>query len=218
LKPAAVVGVTRRIQTLSDGTCRVVIDFEPDDLLEVVQSFGAPGTAVAVARLSDPAALSAAQSHRFGNEAQALRQSGFFRRPAVWRLVGDDCEYLSWLRLQKCCVKGGGHGGDVQAAHVRRVAAGAGTGVKPEYSAVPMCAIHHDEQHRKGESAVGGREFLEEQAVKHVEEWAWHMLKATLGFSHWYEVPPEILAEWAMERDVFHFLPECYREALGEQV
>lgn len=90
----------------------------------------------------------------WGKEAQILRQSGFFRSPAVWRAVGTDKDYLEWLKTQECAAKHlGGCEGDIVAAHVRRISNGSGVGIKPkEFSAIPLCHRHHMLQHQKGES------------------------------------------------------------------
>jgi len=213
-------GATGTLRTLVDGTVRLVIDFEPRDAGPVMTALGQPGTPVAVARLTQQAATEAVlkvqagqDRAQYGEEAKSLRLSGFFRAPEVWRHVGTDAEFLAWLKTQKCCVKHPGHEGDIVPAHVRRVKHGAGTGIKPEYSAVPMCARHHQLQHDNAECAVGGKEFLDRERVKHLEQWAWETLKGHLGYAHWNEVPPATVREWAEAHDVVKYLPREIREA-----
>jgi hypothetical protein len=97
------------------------------------------------------------------------------------------------------------------AAHVRRVRWGAGTGHKPKYAAIPLCHYHHQLQHQKGESALAPREWWDARCIAYVSEWAWGALKATLGYEHWNQVPPDVLAAWAEENGVAQYLPMPYR-------
>lgn len=79
-----------------------------------------------------------------------------------------DKHYRDWLTYQPCCVCGGGewHNGTLrsQAAHVRRVSKGAGTGIKPAYQCVPLCHKCHHMQHQHGESAVAEKEWFDAMA------------------------------------------------------
>lgn len=147
----------------------------------------------------------------YGLLAAKLRQSSFFRSADVWQAVGTDREFLDWIPTQTCCVKAPYHVGDVIAAHVRRVADGAGTGLKPPYSAVPLCTHHHDIQHNQGEGAIGGKEFLDQARIETLVKWGWADLKKQLGYAHWSEVPPRVLNTWAMENRVINYLPPEYR-------
>ena len=103
--------------------------------------------------------------------------------------------------------------GAVVAAHVRRIAKGAGTGRKPEYSAVPMCDYHHKLQHSMGESAVGGKDYLDGQAARWLDKWSWWALKKELGYASMRDVPPKVLHDWAFEHGLVGFLPACYQDA-----
>jgi hypothetical protein len=96
----------------------------------------------------------------YGKEASELYKNGFFLVPAVLAAIGTDQEYLNWLKMQKCAARRlGGCNGDVVAAHIRRINAGAGMGIKPgEYSAIPLCHAHHSLQHTSGENALVERE------------------------------------------------------------
>lgn len=206
----AVVGAFVRIKTLADGTPRVELDLDCS-LSDAAAIFDAPGAPVAVARMSGEAAQRSAQANTaapYGRHARALRQSAFFRTPEVWRAIGTDSHYLDWLRQRPCAVCGAQGS---EAAHVRRVANGAGTGIKPEYSAIPLCRTHHQLQHQQGESAIGGRDWVDQQRIEHVQQWAWDRLKATLGHAHWNALPPEVLRGWAERHDLTRHLPEPYR-------
>lgn len=151
------------------------------------------------------------KKHAYGVEAQKLKLSGFCRSPAVWEVIGQDSQFLAWVRAQPCIIPEGPHEGDIVAAHVRRVADGAGTGIKPEFSAVPMCARHHREQHQHGESVLGGKEKFDAWRIETVERWAWEMLRAWMGYESMADVPPPTLRAWARDRGVDHLLPAIYR-------
>ena len=154
----------------------------------------------------------------YGHQARELRLSGFFRVPEVWRAIGSDEEFLNWLRFQKCAYCGGqdyiGETGDLkcEAAHVRRVSAGSGTSIKPEYSAVALCRKHHAMQHDKGESSLGDKDWWAKKRVQAVSEWGWITLREQLGYGSWKDVPPDQLLVWAAERELDGYLPAVYLE------
>lgn len=152
----------------------------------------------------------------YGQAARFLHQCDFWYRPAVWRAIGTDEEFLAWIRKQECAMSGGDTAcsGDVVAAHVRRIADGAGTGIKPEYSAIPLCDGHHRAQHQHGESELGGKEQFDRARIYWLKKWCWETLKQTLGYDHWNEVPPPKLMEWAVENEVSHLVPPGYASYL----
>lgn len=174
---------------------------------------------IAVAVITNDAAtedMQPRETHPYGNEAKILKQSSFFRTPEVWRAIGTDKEYLEWLRHQPCCycylVKQKASYDNVsEAAHVRRIANGAGIAIKPEYSAIPFCHTHHKMQHDHGEVAVGGKEFVDKKRIEYVSKWAWETLKEQLGCEHWYDVMPEVLKLWALKHSVDKYLPKTYK-------
>lgn len=146
----------------------------------------------------------------YGEYAKQLEIAGFFHAPKLWPHVGKDAEFLDWVRSKPCSVCGAVP--PSEAAHVRRVSSGAGTGIKPEYSAIPLCHTCHARQHNEGESAIGGKEKNDQRRSRCVREWARTKLKADLGFKSWTEVPPKVLADWCEKRDLFYLLPKCYKE------
>lgn len=124
----------------------------------------------------------------YGAHYQELYKSGFFNNPALWRWAGTDGDYQEWVRNQPSCVSGKQdwyHGRDgsiskCEYAHVRRVANGAGTGIKPEYSGVPLTHDEHALQHAQGETALlqafninftTAPEWFEKQAIKYRTNW-----------------------------------------------
>lgn len=154
------------------------------------------------------------QAKPYGYLAAKLYANGFFLNPKVLEKIGTDEEFLVWVRQQPCAYNtyaAAEHGGDVVAAHVRRIANGAGTGIKPPYSAIPLCDRHHQMQHQEGESALDGKEWFDEQRAKHVTRWASRQLAFTLGGESMGFVRPDALREWAMRCELLQYLPEVYR-------
>lgn len=145
----------------------------------------------------------------YGSYAHALHACGFFRAPAVWKALGTDEQFLAWLTTQPCAARRrGGCRGDVVPAHVRRVADGAGTAIKPAYSAIPLCDGHHtDSQHQHGESALGGKEWFDRRRVEALEAWAHHRLCEIAGVESLTQVPPERIVNWANRNGLAHYLP-----------
>lgn len=150
---------------------------------------------------------------RFGEKAAKLKLSGFFRRPEVWRAIGTDADYLDWLADQKCCadVSGGTRcAGDVIAAHVRRIANGAGAGLKPPYSAIPLCDLHHRKQHQGGETSIADKDWFDRQRIEHVAQWGWEMLRTFFRQESMANVNPIAVRDWAAQHGVDKYLPEGY--------
>lgn len=205
-----------RMQTMADGTPRLIIDLPQTTLAQLGALELDPGAPLAIARLTQEAAKQASQKAAqaiYGEEAKALRLSPFFRTPQVWQAVGTDAEFLAWLRGRPCCCRDYPHGGDVVAAHVRRVSEGAGVGIKPPYCAIPLCDRHHRLSHQHGDSEIGNRDWWDRQRIEHVQQWAWDTLKARLGYEHWSEVPPAVLRDWANQNGLTLALPSAYRSA-----
>lgn len=150
----------------------------------------------------------------YGQQAEALRLSGFCRKPETWRALVKDSDFLAWVRTQPCAAPkmGAGRpcGGDVVAAHVRRIANGAGTGIKPEYSAIPICDAHHRQQHQHCESSIAPREAWDAMRLRTVEAWAWSRLRAELGVRTMADASPAAVRQWAESRRIAELLPDGY--------
>src|SRR6185312_5446276 len=212
---AAITGQTNTYRALADGRIRITIDIDQEHRVAVAQAFGEVGLPVAIARLNAQTdreqRLASNAKTLYGDQARELKLSGFFRIPNVWQAIGTDEEFLAWLRTRDCAFKNlFVCDGDIVAAHVRRVANGAGTGIKPKVSAISMCSGHHMLQHNKGESALGGKEIFDRKRIEAVEQWAWDTLKSKLGYESFAEMPPIALTSWANERDLVKHLPACY--------
>lgn len=170
-----------------------------------------------------PAEESGEQRTNYGSWAELLRQSGFCRTPSVWASLGNAEQLADWIRAKKCASCGWEPHEDMgkmvrcEAAHVRRIAQGAGVGRKPEWFMVPLCPASangcHRKQHAHGESALGGKEKLEQLALGFVEEWAWQRLKVAIGFDRMKYAPPTAVLSWAEKFGLERLLPAAYRDA-----
>lgn len=78
-------------------------------------------------------------------------------------------EHLSWVSTQPCIVSGC-WASQCDAAHVRR-GTGGGMGLKPgDQWVIPLCRVHHREQHQIGEAAF---ERLYHLDLKNLAEATW---------------------------------------------
>lgn len=175
----------------------------------------------------------------YGALAHTLDGSGWFLRLEVVRAIGTDEDYQCWCRQQPCAVCGGGDWVEVigerrcEYAHVRR-AGESGTGHKPAYRGLPLCATCHGAQHQKGEATVlnerslfkpgsqrtdlpygevAAKGWFDQQAARHLHQWARQKLKATLGADSWSRIEPADLLRWAEQHGVADTLPLDYRRA-----
>lgn len=155
-------------------------------------------------------------------------RTGFFQSPKVLRTLGLDAEFLQWLRLQVCwhCSKQDSSAGEdggpqvffVQAAHVRRINKGAGTSVKPQYSAIPLCSTCHGIQHAVGESGLAPSEWWESNAAKAREEWGHMKLREKFGAaSITQSVSLEVLYRWLTNNDLLNYLPAKVRRSVEQR-
>lgn len=162
-----------------------------------------------------------------GTHYQELYKSGFFNNPALWRWAGTDGDYQNWVRNQPSCVSGkqdwhngrDGSIGKCEYAHVRRVANGAGTGIKPEYSGVPLTHEEHALQHQQGEAALlqaygirfdDAAAWFEKQAVQHRTAWVKSQIYAHFDVGSMKEIEPAEFAEWARQNGFA--LPSIFKE------
>lgn len=221
-EPLAIMGSTSSLKTMADGSLRIAIDVSPKESKPAFQLFGTPGTAVALAVIKNEVAVEhdrpkADLKTEFGEYARSLKLSDFFRTPAVWKAVGTDKEYLEWVKHQKSARSGiySEHHDDGNAycvpAHVRRVEHGAGTGIKPPYSAIPLTNAEHKMSHDRGDSAIGSEDWWARMRIKYVSDWCWVTLKEHRGYDSWADMPPGILVDWCSENGLLNYLPNAYR-------
>ena len=141
----------------------------------------------------------------WGHEVRDLHQSGFFKNPKLWKIIGTDQQYQEFTRKRRCIVSSsydwdGEKGVErTEFAHVRR-AGDSGTAHKPEFSGVPLVHEIHRLQHNGGETAAydkylvrrgidsGGvvtetaaKEWFEKKALENVEKWAHERLLIALN-------------------------------------
>lgn len=205
--PAAVMGTTYNGRSLDDGSIELTIVIPPDEALKVT-SFCMMNNGANIGMV-----LLNYKPAKWGKQAQQLRLSAFFRTPKVWQAIGSDEHYQDWCRSQPSAFsrRPGNDSDPMQYAHVRRVADGAGTGIKPSHCGIPLLASEHARQHQHGESVLGGKAWADKQRIDHVVRWAWETLKRQLGYEHWPQVPPEKVLAWAKRHDIDQYLPQCYR-------
>ena len=217
----AVIDAVRTRASTSEVILSLALPIEKAALISSLMSKVGHSVGVAFADVENASRGTLNKSHEvsqkpknFGTDAKALRLSSFFRTPAVWEQVGTDEEFLDWVRSQPCSVCDDYDYLDdgrkvTEAAHVRRVANGAGTGIKPRSSAIPLCHKHHVLQHAKGEAELN-LDFTIKR-MEAVRKWGWMTLKKQLGYESWKDVPPHVLKAWATEHNVSQYLPIKYR-------
>lgn len=146
-----------------------------------------------------------------GEYAKALKLSGFFRCPSVWKVLGTDKQFREWVQRQPSAFSGqyseyvNGEGRCI-AAHVRR-AGESGTGHKAEYACIPLTNDEHQKQHQHGESALMPKGWWDQKRVEFVEQWGWERAREIFGVKSLSEVSPSAWLELAKEKGVENFLP-----------
>jgi hypothetical protein len=225
----ALVGTTRNLRTLSDGTVRIQVDIEPNDALAAMQFFGSPNTPIAMACLNAEAIAEHQQNNEIDREAglmaNSLHRVGFFKKREVAQAIGPDKDFLVWVRKQPCVITGATQ--DIEAAHVRRVAAGAGTAIKPEYNAIPLHRDVHREQHQKGEvgclqkfcpefewNEKSARDFFDKQADRLREQWVKNRLYIRFNVQSMKDVNYKEFAQWACDNNLKEHLSQIVRELM----
>lgn len=159
-------------------------------------------------------------SRLYGQQAKALKLSGFCLQPDVWKAIGSDAVFLAWIRLQPSAhskefseyINGEGR---CEAAHVSRIEYGRGIGHKPDYAAIPLTHAEHALTHAEGESALRPREWFEEQRYKYVGTWAWQALRKRIGVASMADANPAHIYQWANFHGLEKYLPKEYRNGSG---
>ena len=195
--------------TRVDNSMDLKLNVREDQLAEAMQSFSRKGLKVylALGSLEEPS-----QGAEYGEFAKALRLSKFFFYPKVWDKIGSDEEFLTFIRTQNCAYCGQTE--NIEAAHVRRIAEGAGIGIKPTYCAIPLCRHCHLQQHQHGESALNGKEWFDTTRIEYVVKWCWETLKHTLGYESWRQVPPCEFYAWVINNDLEDCLTKYFLESI----
>jgi hypothetical protein len=212
-----VTAVTRTLKTLVDGTVRLNIDFEPSERAQVMELFGEPGSLIAIARLSQEASQVVTQQD-YGQQASALHKSGFFQGQQVLTALGTDEQYIEWIHGQASVIskefseypENGPHAGEGRniAHHVRLVSEGAGTGLKPDYSCIPVTQLEHLEIHN-GKLLSHTGQISELYKIR--AKWGHQRLLEELNYDSLKKVPPDVIRGWAETNDLLMYLPQEYR-------
>jgi hypothetical protein len=246
----AISGTRRQARELVDGTIEVKIHIDPRFKAEFHAMFPEIDMPVAIAPLqpdfetetakTKPPAAQTEKAQKedkpFGAKASLLHKGGFFLNPHVLKCIGSDAQFLEWVRHQPCAVTQefdrntdeatGETRERCDAAHYRSIEGGAGTGIKPPYSAIPLVHHWHDRQTREGHSVfadqlrdlpegmndeTAGRLWMERRRNHYVSLWASSMLarkfnKKSMGF-----VDPHDVLGWADVYDIVKWLPPGYR-------
>lgn len=149
-----------------------------------------------------------------GKLLQQFYRNGFFHAKPVLEALGPDSNFLQWCRGQLVCWACNATGekdNPIQAAHYRKVAAGAGTGIKPPYCALPLCRKCHLKQHDKGYSAIATVEIWEGWAAKARQEWGHQRLREIFHTTSMTAVPQSFVLEWMEEQELGHLIPKDFR-------
>ena len=89
---------------------------------------------------------------------------------------GTDEEFRLWVSHQPSCLSGAfseyhqGVGRNV-ACHIRTVAGGAGSAIKPPFSCVPMTDAEHRLTHAHGNGYFHPPEWWQDQVEGHLQRW-----------------------------------------------
>lgn len=137
-----------------------------------------------------------------------LFRFGWFNNPQVLKAFGTDKNYQDFVRSQASCVSGQS---PVEFAHVRRIASGSGTGIKPEYSGVPLTHEEHMKQHNEGESVFGGKDFFDKQLVKHRQLWIKSILYDYFNVESLSDISHDSFLSFLDERNILNTVPSRMR-------
>ena len=204
-----IIGTRRTIRELADGSLRVQIEVDAQYKEMFFRYMPDVDVAVALVPLSaDKVPPSGGQP---GKEEETLSvigqlyKYGWFNNQHNLQALGTDHAYLTWLRTKKCvhC----GQSPPSQAAHVRRIAEGAGTGIKPTHCAVPLCAECHLEQHQQGESAIGGKDKTDQRLARFRSEWGHIQLRDIFDVDSTKEITITEFVKWAEEEGIGKYIP-----------
>lgn len=223
---SAVQATVSKFMSLADGTLRLQVDIHQTDTAAALSLLCEVGRTVAVAALADSDAgeleseperqqeyLENECDNNAGKLMAALYRGGWFHAPKVLAALGKDAMFLQWCRRQPRCWACDGaplEDNPIVAAHYRKVAAGAGTSIKPPYSAIPLCKFCHDKQHQHGYSVISPAPWWEEKVAKARHEWGHQRMRDIFETDTMTAVPAKYVVEWALEHELNHLIPAEY--------
>lgn len=209
------------LKEYEDGSLAVRVVIAPTDKQTFMKLLPEPNLPIFIAAETQESAQRGLQEETiqtFGAHARELMlHSDWMGNPKVWEAIGTDDDYLAWCRKQECahCSRAPQWVMDTfvpsEAAHVRRVANGAGTAIKPHYSAIPLCSGCHRDQHQRGEDAIGGKEKVDRLRIDHVKQWAWETMREIFDVESMREANPADVLAWAKSHGIERHLPASYR-------
>jgi len=210
-----ITGNVIQFEKKEDGIIYAQIAIDSEYSIKAEEILSGDRIPVVVARLNNEDVKK--KSGPYGQYAKALVQSGFFRSPVLWNVVGSDVQYLTWLKKQRCAFTGeyGHEDNPIVAAHVRRVSNGSGMGIKPPFSAIPLNNFHHQQQHLHGEDSINNESWWSTQRIKHVEKWALerfrYLLKEQFGVESLTWLSPDLMFKLSTENNFYHIVPAIYK-------
>lgn len=181
----------------------------------------------------------------YGENYKTLHIKAFFNERAVCEAIGTDKQFLAWLRKQPCAKTGKfDYNKDeatgvvkelCEAAHYRSIEDGAGVGIKPLYSAIPLVHAWHLAQTDFGYAAMAGaptaasdygnaaptslnecgsegvgREWFVTQRDKYVALWVKTCLYKLFDVRSMRQVPPQEFYAWAQMKGLTDLIPKKF--------
>ncbi len=227
---AAVQATVSKYMSLADGTLRIQVDIHQRDTRQALELLAEVGRVVAIAGLTEsletlaylfteedklqddtPKYLENEGDNQAGKLMQALYRGGWFHAPKVLEALGKDAEFLQFTRAQGvcwCCSAFEDEGASIVAAHYRKVSSGAGTGVKPPYSAIPLCSRCHDKQHQHGYAVLGTNDWWEAKVAEMRQRWGHERMRAIFETESMTAIPAKWIVEWALEHELNAHIPK----------
>ncbi len=92
--PSAVMASTTTVRTMADGSLRISLDIEPRHARDAFNLFGAPGTPVALARMTPEAATAEARKEFQQPAAPTVKGGALCKLAAIWC---NDPEFHAFL-------------------------------------------------------------------------------------------------------------------------
>ena len=209
------------MREMADGTIRVQVDIDPECRGAFLEHFSQIDSRVAMAQMLNEGQIAQveqarSESSKDGKFYQALHKAGFFIVPAVCQAVGTDDQFLDWIRQQTKSATGrpsGGESGPIVPAHVRRVANGSGTGIKPPFAAIPLTDQEHRLQHQKGETAIASREQWDKWRANYLTYWVKSRIYEHFNINSLTELPAADFLAWVEYNNLMKYIPQAWRSA-----
>lgn len=146
----------------------------------------------------------------YGDAMNALKLSGFFKQPNVWKAIGTEEEYIDYIKNEKClfhnhqCY-------DIQAFKMNN------EDVR-HYAYVPLCIKHAEQAKNDINSIPGGIKCLNMRHSILIYEWAMKKLTDILGYDepNLYVLNPSKVLFWAIENKLNVYIPTSFKNAVDK--